>query len=104
MNTMTAISRPRAPMTSRANSTKSGLERELQLERELWRRECRRSFLAFCIEALSPYGQQPAHHHRLLIAELQAVADGHANRLMIFMPPGSGKSRYATQLFPAWLF
>ena len=32
------------------------------------------------------------------------MADGHTNRLMIFMPPGSGKSRYATQLFPAWLF
>ena len=39
----------------------------------------------------------------MLIAELQAVADGLVNRLMIFMPPGSAKSRYATVLFSAWL-
>jgi hypothetical protein len=101
---MTAISSPPAPTKSRANSPKSEPERELALEKELWRRECRQSFLAFCIDALAPFGQRPARHHRLLIAELQAVADGHTNRLMIFMPPGSGKSRYATQLFTAWLF
>lgn len=67
------------------------------------RRECRRSFLAWCIEALAPFGQTPAAHHRLLISELQAVADGQVDRLMIFMPPGSAKSRYATVLFSAWL-
>jgi len=67
------------------------------------RRECRRSFLAWCIEALAPYGQEPAAHHRLLIHELQAVAEGRVDRLMIFMPPGSAKSRYTSQLFPAWL-
>jgi predicted phage terminase large subunit-like protein len=67
------------------------------------RLECRRSFLAWCIEALAPFGQTPAAHHRLLISELQAVADGLVDRLMIFMPPGSAKSRYATVLFAAWL-
>jgi len=66
------------------------------------RRECRRSFLAWCIAALAPFGQTPAAHHRLLIAELQAVADGAVDRLMVFMPPGSAKSRYASVLFPAW--
>lgn len=73
------------------------------LTEQLRRRECRRSFLAWCIAALAPFGQAPAAHHRLLIAELQAVADGAVDRLMIFMPPGSGKSRYTSQLFPAWL-
>jgi predicted phage terminase large subunit-like protein len=73
------------------------------LTEQLRRRECRRSFLAWCIEALAPYGQTPAAHHRLLISELQAVADGEVDRLMIFMPPGSAKSRYATVLFSAWL-
>ncbi len=73
-------------------------------EEQSRRRECRRSFLAFCIEALRPFGQVPAAHHRLLIAELQAVADGFRDRIMIFMPPGSGKSIYTSQLFPAWLF
>ena len=77
---------------------------ELRLLIELRRRrECRASFLAWCIEALRPYGQAPAAHHRLLINELQAVAEGQCDRLMIFMPPGSAKSRYATVLFSAWL-
>ncbi|MBI0539774.1 hypothetical protein D9599_30225, partial [Roseomonas sp. KE2513] len=44
----------------------------------------------------------PAAHHRLLIRELQAVADGVHDRLMVFMPPGSAKSTYASDLFPAW--
>jgi len=77
---------------------------ELRLLQELQRRrECRRSFLAWCIEALAPFGQTPAAHHRLLIAELQAVADGHVDRLMVLMPPGSAKSFYATRMFSAWL-
>lgn len=67
------------------------------------RRECRRSFLAFCEEALRPFEQSPAVHHRLLIAELQAVADGLVDRLMVLMPPGSAKSTYGSYLFPAWL-
>ncbi len=48
-------------------------------------------------------GWMPAAHHRLLIAALQDVADGKCSRLMIFMPPGSAKSTYATILFGAWL-
>lgn len=67
------------------------------------RRECRRSLLAWCEEALRPHNQSPAAHHRLLISELQAVADGQQDRLMVLMPPGSGKSKYTSQLFPAWL-
>lgn len=66
------------------------------------RRECRRSFLAWCIEALKPVNQTPAAHHRLLIEELEAVADGTVDRLMIFMPPNSAKSTYASKLFPPW--
>ena len=57
------------------------------LTEQLRRRECRRSFLAWCIAALAPFGQAPAAHHRLLIAELQAVADGAVDRLMVLMPP-----------------
>jgi predicted phage terminase large subunit-like protein len=73
------------------------------LTEQLRRRECRRSFLAWCIEALAPFGQTPAAHHRLLIAELQAVADGAVDRLMVLMPPGSAKSFYATRMFAAWM-
>jgi predicted phage terminase large subunit-like protein len=54
---------------------------------------------AFASEML---GVIPAEHHRLLIAELEAIERGENNRLMIFMPPGSAKSTYASIAFPPW--
>ncbi len=51
---------------------------------------------------LAPLGQRPAAHHRLVIRELQAVADGETDRLLLLLPPGAGKSSYASVLFPAW--
>lgn len=63
---------------------------------------CRDSFLEFCIEVLKLEGLAPAAHHRLLIQHLQDVADGKIKKLMIFMPPGSAKSKYTSELFPAW--
>jgi predicted phage terminase large subunit-like protein len=54
--------------------------------------------------ALDPLGQKPAAHHRLLLAELEALSRGEADRLMVLMPPGSAKSTYASMLFPAWWF
>ena len=68
----------------------------------LRRRAIRRSFGAWCRAALEPRGHSPAAHHELLIAELEAVARGENDRLMVFMPPGSAKSTYASVLFPAW--
>jgi predicted phage terminase large subunit-like protein len=59
-------------------------------------------FLAYCTEALAPFGQKPAPHHRLLCRELQAVADGKTRRLMVNLPPGSAKSTYGSKLFPGW--
>jgi hypothetical protein len=47
-------------------------------------------------------GYQPARHHLLLIAQLEALAAGEIDRLMVLMPPGSGKSTYASEVFPAW--
>lgn len=66
------------------------------------RRAIRRDFGLWCGHALAPQGLAPAAHHRLLIRELQAVADGVHDRLMVFMPPGSAKSTYTSDLFPAW--
>ena len=63
----------------------------------------RNSFEAWCRHALAPYGQTPAPHHLLAINELQKVADGETHRLMLCMPPGSAKSRYASVLFPPWM-
>src|SRR5215472_13210800 len=76
----------------------------LELEREQWHRECRRSFIAFCIEVLSSRGESPAQHHRLICDALQDVAEGRCKRLMILAPPGSAKTTYVSRLFPSWYF
>lgn len=68
----------------------------------LYRRLLRRSFEAWCCHVLAPLGQRPARHHRLIIAKLEAVARGEIDRMMLFLPPGSAKSTYASVLFPAW--
>jgi predicted phage terminase large subunit-like protein len=44
----------------------------------------------------------PAAHHLAMMAALEAVADGRTPRLMLLLPPGSAKSTYASELFPAW--
>ncbi len=62
----------------------------------------RRDFGAFCRAVLAEVGTEPAAHHRLMIAELQRVASEPNARLMLFLPPGSAKSTYASVLFPAW--
>ena len=63
---------------------------------------CRANLGIWCEHALTPYGQVPAAHHRLIIRELEAVARGDCDRLMLLLPPGSAKSTYASVLFPAW--
>src|SRR3954471_12027230 len=47
-------------------------------------------------------GVMPVEHHKLLIAELEAIERGENNRLMVFMPPGSAKSTYASVALPPW--
>lgn len=82
--------------------------------------EARDSLHAFCglIEIPgAPVGEEPddaadalferietpqAAHHKLLIDKLEAVERGEIRRLMVFMPPGSAKSTYASVIFPAW--
>lgn len=66
------------------------------------RRAVRSSLVAWCTEALSPFGQAPARHHLAIIAKLEALARGDIKRLMILAPPGSAKSTYVSQLFVAW--
>ena len=76
--------------------------RVFELEKELWHRRCRSEFLPFCIEALQPLGQTPAKHHRLLIAELEALLRGDFDRLLLLMPYGSAKTTFTSKLFPLW--
>jgi len=52
--------------------------------------------------ALAAQHQVPARHHRLMMTELETVAAGTCDRLMLLMPPGHAKSTYASLLFPAW--
>lgn len=52
--------------------------------------------------ALQPIRQPPAAHHRLLISKLEDIEAGRIRRLMVFMPPGSAKSSYASVVFPTW--
>lgn len=82
------------------NLPASDKRRLLLLEREAWRRRCRRNFGAWCVEALEPEGFTPAEHHKLLIRELELVIRGEIDRLMVFMPPGSAKSTYVSKLLP----
>lgn len=85
-------------------SWRDSAEQELRLLREQRRRLARQSLLTWCTEALAPLGQEPERHHRLLIEKLEDVAAGRCDRLMVFMPPGSAKSTYASVLFPPWFF
>jgi predicted phage terminase large subunit-like protein len=45
---------------------------------------------------------RPAAHHQLLIEGLEEITRGTLDRLMVFMPPGAGKSSYTSVVFPAW--
>jgi phage terminase large subunit-like protein len=43
-----------------------------------------------------------AKHHQLIIDKFQQVEAGTMQRLMLFLPPGSAKSTYGSNCFPAW--
>ena len=45
---------------------------------------------------------QPEPFLELLCTKLEAVAEGKIKRLMVFMPPRSGKSQVCSKKFPAW--
>jgi hypothetical protein len=42
-----------------------------------------------------------ADHHRLLLTKLEEVSNKPHGRMMVFMPPGSAKSTYASVVFPS---
>jgi predicted phage terminase large subunit-like protein len=45
----------------------------------------------------------PARHLSHIAGWLERVASGEVKRLMLFAPPRHGKSKLATELFPAWV-
>ena len=65
----------------------------------------RQSLLTWAKRAVGhSHGVKPAKHHELLLSHLSLVAEGKCDRLLVLMPPGSAKSTYASQIFPAWWF
>jgi predicted phage terminase large subunit-like protein len=64
--------------------------------------------LSFLRSSLSGYATaifpefKPARHHKLLASKLEDVAAGRIKRLLVFMPPRHGKSKLASEIFPAW--
>ena len=53
-------------------------------------------------EEFYPDTVTPAAHHVLLLETLERVLSGEVKRLMIFMPPGSAKSTYASVVWPTF--
>ncbi len=93
----------RNPPLPSATPNSSANSRPLLAEAAL-RRAMRTSLARFATIALAPEQHLPAAHHRLIIAELEALTRGENDRLMLFLPPGSAKSTYASVIFPAWWF
>jgi len=66
--------------------------------------KCRDDFYTF-VKYMSPFllpdGFQDGHHIRVICQKFQEVYEGKCRRLMIFLPPRSGKS-VLSQLFQAW--
>ncbi len=77
------------------------LREAIPLIRELRSREAAKDSLLEWCRQVAP-DEPPAEHHRLLIENLEAVERGDIKRLMVFWPPGSSKTSYASIRFPAW--
>lgn len=52
-------------------------------------------------EFFQPVETTLANHHRLLLTKLDEVSNTPFGRMMVFMPPGSAKSTYASVVFPS---
>jgi predicted phage terminase large subunit-like protein len=76
------------------------LLRELELERELYRMEARRSFPIFLNYCNPVYDRQ--WFHTLIAQNCQDLLDGKIKKLMVFIPPQHGKSEIVSRQFPAW--
>ena len=62
---------------------------------------CKRSYLHYC-QYVHHGRWKPGRHHELICEKLQQIAEGNLRRLMIFMPPRSGKSMCVTETFPSY--
>jgi predicted phage terminase large subunit-like protein len=67
---------------------------------------CRRDFLYYVKSMWTPIGIPEAYkegeHHRQMADAFNRIADGSLKRLILAMPPRSGKSTFASVAFPPW--
>ena len=78
------------------------LHKEIErLKAHIRGQEGRGDLISFTEEMMPGY--ECAKHHRLIADKLMAVERGEIKRLMIFMPPRSGKSTLASIYFPSWI-
>lgn len=85
------------------------IEERLELRQKLLERarvQARTDFHVF-VKLMAPIIMpefRDGRHIRLICEKLQRLEAGEIKRLMIFLPPGSMKSRLASIFFPAWCF
>jgi hypothetical protein len=77
------------------------MSRKTAFEEVQKRMAVRSSLLEWC-RLVEPQGREPALHHKIIIEHLEKVARGEIQKLMLFLPPGSGKSWFASCCFPPW--
>lgn len=53
-------------------------------------------------EAFAPVETVLARHHEIILEATQRCIERHSGRTMLFLPPGSAKSTYATVVSPTW--
>jgi predicted phage terminase large subunit-like protein len=53
-------------------------------------------------ETFKPVETVLARHHEMILAATQRCIQRHSGRTMLFLPPGSAKSTYATVVSPSW--
>jgi len=77
---------------------------ELQLLRELERREEAKIHMGSFVPYVTEGDHVPAAHHQIICDALDRAASGQVKRLIIAMPPAHAKSVYSSHNFPAfWL-
>ncbi|RZL29651.1 MAG: terminase [Sphingomonas sp.] len=76
------------------------LERQLHLERREADWRARNGLLGFTLRTMPSY--EVNWHHRLVCKHLNKVADGSITRLILSMPPRTGKTQLVSRQFPAF--
>lgn len=54
------------------------------------------------VEVFRPLETVLAQHHEMILGATQRCIERHSGRTMLFLPPGSAKSTYATVVGPTW--